>query len=389
MLADHLRLSRVRESLRNLRIFRLDTGDRKQQDKILEGLLQLMPNVTSLYLRWTSETMRSILSKPGKTFTSLALGFGYKNWSCFDQILRRNAESLQELDAYLPTELPMTAVSNLTKLRHFATRGLRVLIEDSDLERLVLRNPDLESLHLENVGSLTPESMARIKSVRKLRNLSLYECRNLIGNAFYDLGSLSKLQHLDVKESNLDIREIQSLARLTDLRSLILDIEVDSQSFCLICDSLKRLEVLSLSQCSKLTDGDAAKVRLLPYLSHLLMSSCYRLTDLTFEKGLGRPAMKKLSVVASSMTNAGLLSLANHHNRLRHVEISSSESITVAGAYDFMRREPYLETIHMNVLHKVAPAFAAEEHEVFHGCPRLYLINGCAVRVKSESRLSR
>ena len=374
-LPDHLCLARVRESLRNLRVFRLDIHTGPLEDEILSGLLQLMPNVTSLFLRWGSETMQSILCKPGKTFTNLALVSGVTALGCCDEILRKNAGSLRELDTPLPTEVSVAAVGDCTKLRHFRTRW-SPFFKDSDLERLVLNNPDLESLDFGSIKSLTHKSLAHIKSVRKLSNLRLYQCSNLTSNGLCELGSLPKLQHLEVRESNFDIRGIRSLLPLTDLRTLILDVEVDSKSFTLICHNLKRLEVLKLDDCSKLTDEDGVKFRLLQHLSDLQMRKSSGFTDITFERGLGSPAMKSLFIDDTSMTDAGLVSVANHHGRLRYFTLQWSPSVTVAGLFAFMRRELYLKEVDfLTRAGDALPEFTANEHEWETAYPRLHRFN--------------
>ena len=71
------------------------------------------------------------------------------------------------------------------------------------------------------------------------------------------------------------------------------------------------------------------------------------------------------------MTDAGLLSVAKHHNRLRSFKVTSAYLLTVAGLYAFLQREPYLEelgTFHWDLEEKL--------RESENVCPRLFRFNG-------------
>ena len=86
--------------------------------------------------------------------------------------------------------------------------------------------------------------------------------------------------------------------------------------------------------------------------------------------------MKRLRITDFSMTDAGLLSVAKHHNRLRYFSLHGYRSVTVAGVYAFMQQEPYLEELNTAFPYRV---YAAKEPEWKKACPRLYQFNGTAI----------
>ena len=207
---------------------------------------------------------------------------------------------------------------------------------------LVRNAPDLTSLHLNGSLWLTDVGLTHVRAIKRLRCLRLPGCYTLSNDALCDLGACRSVQHLDLRFTRFEAKGPQRSACLRDLRTLLLSTEMDSESFNLVLDNFRRLEVLHVVDCSALTDTDGAKFRLLTCLKELEFDNGVGFTDLTFAQGLGSPAMEKLAIRGSQLTDAGLASIAVHHKHLSALRLRGGHSVADNGLRAFFLQQPFL-----------------------------------------------
>ena len=366
---DRSCLRGFRESLKNVRKLRLNirSNDRNAEEN-LNYLLGVMPNVTSLVVRGLPPR----LLEHGHILTKLDLRQTAFPPDDLIEILRRNAGTLLELIVPLVFEtnhLVIEAIASCSKLRNFHMRYHD--FGDDYLALLVRNAPNLTSLDLGCCDRLTDMGVTHIRAIKRLRSLRLSFCRKLTTDALRNLGAIRSLQHLDLTYTRIWRKGLQSLACLSDLRTLLLTTKMDSESFNLIVDNFRRLEVLDVGDCSRLTDTEGVKFRLLTCLKELRFNNGVKFTDLTFAQGLGSPAMESLGIERSRLTDAGLASLAVHHRRLKALELQECNSVTDDGLRAFVQQQPFLGVLRLN-----RSRLSKRTHDDFkNSCPRLTLVN--------------
>lgn len=264
---------------------------------------------------------------------------------------------------------------NCAKMRRLHLEGANEL-EDSHLERILRNARKLEVLDVSCCALLTGQSLAHIRDLGWLRNIRLYFCSGIIHEKLCGLGEFQTLQGLDFRGTQFDIRDIQSLATLKDLRTLLLSDDMDSQSLGTICESFEKLEKLEVGSCEKLTDADGVKFATLRRLKSLRFKKGVGFTDLTFENGLGSSDMESLMLDGCPVTDVGLASIAKHHGLLEALWLSDFARITDAGVKNLLQGEPVLKDFELNACESLTDQCLAE---LENSCPRLRSFRLCTV----------
>ena len=280
----------------------------------------------------------------------------------------KSARTLKEVEIYANLATASYSVvakcTQLQRLSISSTDGF----EDSHLEELVKNAPSLESLQFRKCSAITDAGLEHIQGVRKLRDLGLFQCDNISGDAIRALGNLEMLRSLDLMKSRFRVQDIRSLTGLKNLKCLKLSAQMDAESFDIICEEFEKLEELRLGDCDRLTDVEGVNFRLLDNLKKLSIDRCNGFTDLTFEEGLRPLALECLTVGSCPVTDIGLSSINAYRGRLRKLSLWSCRNITDAGLSGLLGRGRFLEKLYLNFCTSLSDKFLTE---LEHMCPRL------------------
>lgn len=412
-------------SLCNLQHLHLELGS---SAKLLNALLEVIPNATSLRLSATAddfnigEMVSALRSKP-LMLTKLDCkfdGFNFRTGDHLRPLLKMCSGGLQvlKLDCRDMSHKTFMALSKCSKLQHLTLSNASVFGNDH-LEKLVRNVPDLETLHIYGYNRLTGAGLKCVQDLRKLRSLHI-EGNAIPNGALSGLGEISTLRDLSLTVSKTDIGIIQTVARLPVLRSLglhvpnsgiledptgtstigsgllqhiaclnglrilALNVALGSEDFSVICENFPMLEKLALRDCSKLSDADGMKLRLLKHLKSIRMELCLGFNDLTFERGLGSSALEEIDLSSCNVTDAGLASIAAHHGRLRSLSFFHCAAITDTGVASLVEREPYLRYLGLPLCAGLSSRILSLLEPV---CPRLrvLIIGGRFIEADSET----
>lgn len=260
-------------------------------------------------------------------------------------IIKTHAGTLQGLRVHCArsSDEVYYAFSECTKLRYLCLE-VAFGLQDGHLEKIVQNIPALETLDV-SISFFTDVGLAHLNALKRLKRLTLFCCLNLSSDALCNLARVQTLQHLDLEQTRFNNEGIQSLATLTDLRTLILGTEVNSESMDIICESFRRLETLILSDCSALYHEDGVKLCRLMNLKQLELGRAFRFTDQTLIEGIRSPSIDLLCVDGSPVSDAGLVTVVAFCKRLRYLELSETPQITDAGLANALRYMPRLESL--------------------------------------------
>ncbi|XP_003741827.1 F-box/LRR-repeat protein 20-like [Galendromus occidentalis] len=349
-----MKVEDVRRSLRCMRHLSLrDFTEHHITGVILGSLLDLMPSLTSISLAFffpdenSLQDVLSALLKSHSMFTKIDISFGQINDESVIKIVERYSSSLEHIvlsDCYDLTREAFAAIGSCSKLRHVDLQGAH--LGDENVAQLLRGTPDVECLELWGGDWITDQCLTHVYELKKLRSLSMVYCAGICGELLRNSSRLSSLQHLDLTYEKCDISVFQNIRYLEDIRSLRVECrKFKPDCFAVIVENLKKLEQLHLQACQALTDSDGVKLRNLKRLKVLRLWDAFRLTDLTFEHGVGSSDMEELSLLDCSLSDVGLASIAAHHGRLKKLSFKYCARITDAGMTSLLRREPFLRTL--------------------------------------------
>ena len=325
-------------------------------EKVFDSLLASMPNLMFLRLRESmiSDKLGTLSSMFRSThvFTKLDLHLSLPDETLL-KLLRKYSSSLLELKVWPETESQSPALSSMsvlgdcTQLHHLHLYNARYL-EDNHLETLIKNASDLLSLDLEFAERLTNRSLTQLHGLGRLQHIGLKGIRSVSRDVLRALRKVSNLQYLFLHGRYQTFKGICELAWLTGLRTLDVVVRVDSNSFDMICDNLKNLEVLRLGDCYLLTDADGTKLRKLKHLKTFKFRRGTRFTDLTFEEGLRSAAMESLDLHQCLLSDKGLINIGVHHDRLTRISLAVCEKITETGFSNFLRLKLPLQILQVD-----------------------------------------
>ena len=323
---------------------------------VFELFLKLMPNITSLTLERSPQTLDSALvlrslqglNQPLEKLELITAGVDEHTVISMLELYSSSLRKLR-IDYAIPvlTERAFWKVAGCTNLRGLAlgsnTLGSYSSETASSLARKILRNnPNLE--YFESNRNIRTSEV--IESSKHLRKLSLRPSEGITKSMWCEMAKLSSLQCIIIKRWKCDPSVFLELAHLPNLKALILEnSNVTPKCFAVICESIPNLDTLELSDCRKLTDKDGVNFRRLKKLRSLQIRSASGLTELTFDGSVGSSALETLSVLDSTFSDVALRNIATHHPHLRFVHFGDCNEITDAGLQFFLRSEPLLERI--------------------------------------------
>lgn len=277
------------------------------------------------------------------------------------------SESLQELHLYCShmRREAYSAVAEFHELRYLELDAAQTL-EDGSLAQIIRNIPHLETLEMGQCLEVSDDGFALIPNLKGLRSLNLFYC-HISREGFRGLATIKTLQSLDLRATLVDLRAIQYLSCLQDLRILKLP-GCSSKSFRIICENFKKLECLGLF-CTTLTHSDGRELRHLKHLKKCDFHNCFGFNDSTFEEGLQTTALENLTIIGSPLTDAGLATLAANHGRLRKLHLEKCANITDVGLVNLLRCENFLRKLYLNSCGSLTDATLRELSEDI--CPRL------------------
>lgn len=123
---------------------------------------------------------------------------------------------------------------------------------------------------------------------------------------------------------------------------------MDSEYFDETCENFDNLEELSVVDYLYLIDVDVVKLRRLRNPKKLSLYCFDKLTDLTFEGGLGSPSLAELLLVDCPLTDTGLAGIATNHRMLREIGLEYCHNITGDGVIFLLERELLLQEFILN-----------------------------------------
>lgn len=187
---------------------------------------------------------------------------------------------------------PYAALADRHKLRHLSLAWAADL-HDSQFEKFIRKNPDLETLNLISCRPLPENGIREIYSLKKLRDLGITLCLRIHEASPFGLGAPNP----------------RNISCLEYLRSLYLNDDITDEVLHVICESPRKLEVLKLGHCVKLADAGCMNLRRLENLRSLSLIGAFGLTDLALKRELGSSAMESLEIDGPGLTDSGLITL--------------------------------------------------------------------------------
>lgn len=162
-----------------------------------------------------------------------------------------------------------------------------------------------------------------------------------------------------VKDSALDLQQLQHLGQLKNLRELRLDLTPVTDSEADVIASIDSLEIVNFPE-STLTDEGIAKIATLPKLQLLRIGSP-TLTDAGIAKVAESKSILYLHVLDSPITDASADSIA----KMTQLEsfYADGTDLTDEGMSKLVKARPKLH-IHFNDLHP-AGAHSGHSHEAY------------------------
>ena len=159
----------------------------------------------------------------------------------------------------------------------------------------------LHSLSLAHCRRMTDDGIHRISHLLSIENISLEGCRCLTDQSLISLADMVGLRKLDLGQCDLitddglvHLEDIDGLEELSlGWCSSVSDSGIDA--ITRPCSRSKRLRVLRLARCSKLTDTGVEYLGRLSVLEELDLNGCRRVSSQALGKTLGR--LKHLTVL--------------------------------------------------------------------------------------------
>lgn len=230
----------------------------------------------------------------------------------------------------------------LAHLKHLC--GLQTLsfqncffISDDDIP-LIFTLPELSSLRLSldrEDGLTVDTALEQIVLLQpKLTHLRLEDCKRLTSEGFRHLAALTELRHLEIGHGrSLTDATMETLKVLKKLEKLSISGEINGSGLAHLQENVElfALKEIDLAGCD-LTDEGMASLQYLPGIRELRVSCCRHLTDAFLVHCSKFNALKQLdfSSCGQHLTCTGLVHLAQFSSTLEMLNLSYS-SVTDAG----------------------------------------------------------
>lgn len=216
----------------------------------------------------------------------------------------------------------LVALATLPDLRELELVGCRSFGELG--MRAIASIRGLEALDLRGCTQLTTEQLALVGELRALKRLRLAGLPNLRDRAVMPLQNLVALEDLDLAEGRFSSKAMQALEPMVRLRRLVLEdckelvgsvllhvpvgVEELDLTHCrfeagagrLLATRFPKLRRLRLWEAEWLDDDTFAALLRLPFLEHLTVGECTKLTAVHSEAILAAPRLASLDATRSS-----------------------------------------------------------------------------------------
>lgn len=189
--------------------------------------------------------------------------------------------SLRSLSIFNYTQMTDKGAEDLSRLTELRTLELHACqLSEEAIKRLLDQLKHLEQLSLNDIQNVTNNVVLAITALKRLRVLSLWGCRKITDEAVKHIAEhLPKLRKLLLSLCpQLTDCAASHLTTLTHLQKLHLKSSQLTDNGVRHIATLKNLEVLDLSSNKQLTDEAVVTLASLPLLIKLSMNSCL-LTD--------------------------------------------------------------------------------------------------------------
>ncbi|OQR77114.1 F-box/LRR-repeat protein 20-like [Tropilaelaps mercedesae] len=365
----------VQESLRGVRHLSLESNS-FLTDASFHFLFELMPRLTSLSLAGCSNlqchpgifrrfhtdtvefsplvlTFQNVLAcmkKCKSNFRSLDFSRTLINAKVMAQLVELYSDHLVELRLDQCDQLTDKAFLSIAMCRKLRLLSMysTCQVTDMHLKAILEKTLDIENLDLSGCYRLRDPGCHSISMLQRLRHLSLYSCTAITNEALSSLQNLRTLRYLDLSFTNCDVAVFRSLSVLADLRilKLINCKRLNDECLQLICNNLRKLEVLNLDHCLSVTDAGVSELYLLTGLRELTLTGAMYITDRSLDRGVGSLDMRVLSLgLANLFTDSALINIASHHPSLEFIDLSGCLQITDVGLISLVQRVPRLRIL--------------------------------------------
>jgi F-box/leucine-rich repeat protein 14 len=280
------------------------------------------------------------------------------------------------LESAFSKEVPSLKVLNLSLCKD---------VTDSSLRRITINCRNVEVLDLAGCSKITNHSLFYISMLKKVKKLNLRSCRQISDYGIGDLCNISvqentrsledlclqdcqklsdeSLRHISAGLPNLDKINLsfcvsitdtglKSLSKLTTLRDLNLRScdNISDIGVGFLGENGLNLHSLDVSFCANITDSGMKHIASgISSLRSLSLTTC----------SIGDDGLKRLSKALSDLevlnigqcvaiTDEGLLSLAEHSNRLRSLDLYGCPKVT-SSALALVRKLPRLERLNLEL----------------------------------------
>jgi hypothetical protein len=179
------------------------------------------------------------------------------------------------------------------------------------------QQPALEELTLS--GPLDADAVMAIGKLSGLRRLAIRRELPEDASVLRPLGQLRHLEHLGLRATGIDDRQLDFLDQLTELRTLDLGENPIVGPGLKHISELSKLEELWLIDCSKFTDSGMEHLQKLSNLEHLILQFT-QVTDAGLKPLYGLPRLREANTLGSRVTRQGstLLKLNLSSSRKRN-----------------------------------------------------------------------
>jgi hypothetical protein len=186
------------------------------------------------------------------------------------------------------------------------------------------RSPQIRHFYWNGSGGLEPEGMAAFAGMPELETLLLWSVGTLTDDSLIHLAGCRKLQVLNLGANG----RVFTGAGLRHLAG---------------CTSLRHL---TLNHSPALQDDGVKQLAAIRSLEVLLLNNCPQLTDASLDSLIMLPKLSKLYVIGTAITEAGLLKLARVKS-LKWLEVRPAQ-LSPEGARQLKKALPKLEVVFIN-----------------------------------------
>ncbi|KAK9708355.1 hypothetical protein K7432_009680 [Basidiobolus ranarum] len=225
-------------------------------------------------------------------------------------------------------------------------------IHDSFIQIIARNCPQVRKVDLTNCYKLTDIAVKAISFYCKnVESFSIAGCTSITDSAISTLANCSKLQTLSVKHCFIEghslVSVVEGCPKLTSL-DLSHCQNISRQSLEKVFETGREFESLQLDFCP-VTRSVVQKIALYSNkLRHLNLNNVYILTDCTIIDLASRSSLLAyLSVASSSISDSGILALAQNCKKLKSADVSYCSGVTSRSVLALATQCPEIEQLSM------------------------------------------